>query len=99
MFASESDLEPAPTVCGRLVCCGFAYEALYRFGVSLDRSHLFKLNTADTNYIFITCVALPRDAVPSQPDPRPASTGCFLWTCSTSLLGVCAAFRFDLNLR
>ena len=98
MLASEYDLEPAPTVCGRLVWFLPARPS-YSFGVSLDRSHLFKLNMADTNYIFITCVALPRDAVPSQPDPRPASTGCFLWTCSISLLGVCAAFRFDINLR
>ena len=47
----------------------------YKLGVSRDRSHLFKLKTADTNYS-IACVARPLDAVPSQPDPRPASSGC-----------------------
>ncbi len=75
MLASEYDLEPVPTVCARLVWFLPARPS-YSFGVRLDRSHWFKLNSADTNYTVKACVYLPRDAVPSQPDPRPAQTGC-----------------------
>ena len=69
-------LEPASKVCGRLGwCVEFAEKALYMLGVSQNRSHLFKLNSANNNSTIVARVHLHRDAVPSQPAPMLAPSG------------------------